>query len=99
MPHKEKSGKSDLVTEADFAAQEKITEELARLYPDTPVIGEEGQQREQRKPVSFGRSFEWNVEFLSWNPLFQCFHGSDGRKKTYRGCGSRPRSQLDFLCC
>lgn len=44
LSHSEKSGRSDLVTEADLAAQEKITEELARLYPDIPVIGEEGKQ-------------------------------------------------------
>lgn len=36
-----KSGPEDLVTEADLAAEARITAEVRALLPDTPVIGEE----------------------------------------------------------
>lgn len=39
-----KDGISDLVTQADLAAQERIVDEIKRSFPDHSVIGEENEQ-------------------------------------------------------
>lgn len=36
-----KSGKTDVVTEADRAAQRRVIEEIRESYPDDPIVGEE----------------------------------------------------------
>lgn len=70
LSHSEKSGKSDLVTEADLAAQEKITEELARLYPDIPVIGEEGKQERGEGPYFLVDPLDGTLNFFHGIPYF-----------------------------
>jgi len=70
IPHKEKSGKSDLVTEADLAAQEKITEELARLHPDTPVIGEEGKREHEEGSYFLVDPLDGTLNFFHGIPYF-----------------------------
>jgi len=70
ISHKEKSGKSDLVTEADFAAQEKITEELARLYPDIPVIGEEGKREHGEGSYFLVDPLDGTLNFFHGIPYF-----------------------------
>ncbi|MDS0280749.1 inositol monophosphatase family protein [Haloarcula onubensis] len=42
---REKSGKVDVVTEADEAAQDAVIEAIRESYPDEPIVGEEGDQR------------------------------------------------------
>ncbi|MFB6094236.1 MAG: inositol monophosphatase [Halanaeroarchaeum sp.] len=41
-----KSGKTDVVTRADREAQERVIEVVTEAYPDDPVVGEEGEERE-----------------------------------------------------
>lgn len=41
--HATKTGRANVVTEADLASQGLITEELSRRFPCVPVIGEEGE--------------------------------------------------------
>lgn len=43
----EKKGSIDLVTEFDLASEKHITAELARLFPEIPVVGEEAQGKRQ----------------------------------------------------
>jgi myo-inositol-1(or 4)-monophosphatase len=38
-----------LVTEADLAAQQRVCEELGRIWPDIPVLGEEMSQQVQQR--------------------------------------------------
>lgn len=38
-----------LVTEADLAAQQRVCDELGRIWPDIPVLGEEMSLKEQRE--------------------------------------------------
>lgn len=40
-----KSGKVDVVTEADEAAQDAVIEAIREHYPEEPIVGEEGDQR------------------------------------------------------
>jgi len=41
--HATKTGRANVVTEADLASQGLITEELSRRFPRVPVVGEEGK--------------------------------------------------------
>lgn len=43
ISYSSKEGRANLVTEADLSSQRLITEELSRLFPNIPVVGEEGE--------------------------------------------------------
>src|SRR6056297_1250837 len=39
-----KSSKTDVVTQVDHAAQDRVVQSITEVYPDEPIVGEEGKR-------------------------------------------------------
>jgi len=70
ISYKEKSGKSDLVTEADLASQEKITQDLAKFNPKIKIIGEEGPHNYQENKYFLVDPLDGTLNFFHGIPYF-----------------------------
>lgn len=64
--------KSDgsLLTEADLATQTRITEELSRLWPDIPLLGEEMSAEEQEALIAHSDKGLWVLDPLDGTTNF-----------------------------
>lgn len=54
-----KQAPNDLVTQADLASQETITQILLKAFPDHVIVGEEGQAGHE---TSSGEAFRWIID-------------------------------------
>jgi myo-inositol-1(or 4)-monophosphatase len=61
-----------LVTEADLATQSRICEELGRLYPGVPVLGEEMPPDEQQRLLGDAQSGVWCLDPLDGTSNYAC---------------------------
>lgn len=68
--HRKQDG--SLVTAADLAAQQQISDELARLYPDIPLLGEEMSTREQERLLAEAETGVWCLDPLDGTSNYAC---------------------------
>jgi len=61
-----------LVTAADLAAQQHIADDLARLYPDTPLLGEEMSATEQERLLTDAETGVWCLDPLDGTSNYAC---------------------------
>lgn len=61
-----------LVTEADLAVQQRITEGMARLFPGVPLLGEEMTATEQERLLEAGDSPVWVLDPLDGTSNYAC---------------------------
>lgn len=61
-----------LVTAADLGTQRYVMEALTRLYPETPVLGEEMGADEQARLLSDARTGVWCLDPLDGTTNFAC---------------------------
>ncbi|EGV17150.1 inositol monophosphatase family protein [Thiocapsa marina] len=60
----ERKADGSLVTAADFATQARIAEAIARVFPDTPLLGEEMTAEDQRRLLAEADTGVWILDPL-----------------------------------
>lgn len=68
----ESKADGSLVTAADLAAQTQITEALARLFPDIPLLGEEMTESEQANLLALADCGVWVLDPLDGTSNYAC---------------------------
>jgi myo-inositol-1(or 4)-monophosphatase len=68
--HRKQDG--SLVTAADLAAQQRIATELARLYPEIPLLGEEMTTAEQERLLADAQTGVWCLDPLDGTSNYAC---------------------------